>query len=453
VADSVSIPDAEEVSRTALLVVNRDEAGSFAEAQALLDAEEIIIVAGSECATSAAHQAALLTAANTARRAVGVVTLIASRGVLDAPVLVGSMRHSTLQEALTRLRTTIADTANGSDGPAVLIGSGPDVAGLRVTWVGWTAAVFTTDRRLAEDDAMPLAPIAAAALAVSETFQALRGHPEATARDIMLSLWNPTTSAPLDDVGPGVTAFPNEWFLVGLGHLGQAYGWCLTLLRFAEPERVFIQLQDRDYVTGATLSTGLLTFPDAGKRRKTRVVADELDAAGFTTVIVERLLRVGDRLRDDEPQLALIGVDNVAARRGLSEFGWNLCIDAGLGSGVASYTRIRLQAFPGPQASNEVPAWNREPSRRDDLPSARAYVHAQPTDECGLITLAGKAVAVTFVGAIAACFAIAEPIRALYAGSRLAVQTVDLATGRVRGDSMNNGAAWSPPSLSRLRAG
>ena len=433
----MTAPDAEDISRTTLLVMN-SSASSLEEAEAVLAAEQIVIVAGPECATSMPHQAALLTAANAARRAVGNVPVVVHADVRAATVLAGPLKGMTLADALDRLNAVQVEVIDGA-GPIVIIGTADAPGAARVTWAGWTAAVRTdAEYRLSEDDDMSLAPIAAAALAVSEAFQHLRGHREAGRRDVTLSLWDPVAPDPMAAQGPRVEWLPSEWALLGLGHLGQANAWAVSFLPYNEAAGVRVRLQDVDHVTKATLSTGLLTFAGDLGKMKTRVVAAALEHVGFATAIVEQRLVAGDRAHDDEPQLALIGVDNVTTRRLLSGVGWKLCIDAGLGRGVNNYTSIRLQAFPGPQRSDEVPAWLVQRPPVTAVPDAPAYtaLRAAGVDECGLITIADKAVAVTFVGTIAACLAVSEPLRALHEGPVLGVQTINLSSpDHVRGDA------------------
>ncbi|PWR12134.1 hypothetical protein DKT69_24865 [Micromonospora sicca] len=81
-----------------------------------------------------------------------------------------------------------------------------------------------------------LAAIAAAALGVHEAFGALRNRPGSDAgwRTITVNLWQPGTSAD----GPELTHAPAAWWIVGLGHLGQAYTWVMSWLTYADPAQV-----------------------------------------------------------------------------------------------------------------------------------------------------------------------------------------------------------------------
>jgi len=448
----MTVPDAEDISRTALLVM-QGGASSLEAAETLLASEEIVLMAGAECATSMAHQAALLTAANTAGRAVGNVSVIADSDTLAAPVITGPLEGIAVSEALTRLRATPVAALEETSAPVLVIGTVAAPGAIRVTWTGWTAAVRTDlECRLTEDDHMPLAPIAAAALGVSEAFQRLRSHPEAGYRDVTLSLWDLSASDPIAQPGPRVEWLPSEWALLGLGHLGQANAWSISFLPYAETTLVRVRLQDTDQITKATLSTGLLTFDSNVDMMKTRVVAAALEHLGFTTSIIEQRLVAGDHARYSEPQVALIGVDNVGTRQLLSDVGWKLCIDAGLGRGINNYTRIRLQAFPGPLRSDAVPAWSEEHRPITSPPDTPAFqaLRAAGVDDCGIVTIADKAVAVTFVGTVAACLAIAEPLRALHDGPTLGVQTINLSNPAGARTAMQAARRWVPPAVSRF---
>ena len=88
---------------------------------------------------------------------------------------------------------------------------------------------------------MALAPMLAAALAVNEAFLYVSGHAGvAGRRTVGLSLWDPAPAC--DWLGdavtePALSLLPARLWLIGLGHLGQAYLWALGLLPFADAAR------------------------------------------------------------------------------------------------------------------------------------------------------------------------------------------------------------------------
>lgn len=77
-----------------------------------------------------------------------------------------------------------------------------------------------------------LAAIAAAAIGISEAFSTV--HPKAGSdagfRTIELNLWNP--NGPTEDTRPALTYARHAWWLIGLGHLGQAYAWVVIWLNY-----------------------------------------------------------------------------------------------------------------------------------------------------------------------------------------------------------------------------
>jgi hypothetical protein len=58
---------------------------------------------------------------------------------------------------------------------------------------------------------------------------------------------------------PALELLPSRLWLIGLGHLGQAYLWALGLLPYAHPEETHLVLQDVDIITPSTESTSILT--------------------------------------------------------------------------------------------------------------------------------------------------------------------------------------------------
>jgi hypothetical protein len=96
-------------------------------------------------------------------------------------------------------------------------------------------------------DDNPLAGIGAAALGVNEAFMHVRGDlAEAGHRTVGMSLWNPLAVADWRDdahKGPALAYLPKSLWLVGLGHLGQAYAWTLGMLPYPVDGRPHLVLQ------------------------------------------------------------------------------------------------------------------------------------------------------------------------------------------------------------------
>lgn len=435
-------PDPDYVHRTVLLSMHDGTALTVEGAEAAHAATGIIIVGDDEVCRTDSGQAAMLTAIATATRAFGHVYVLVANP--PATITTGLHRGSTLAAVANaegaRLITVDELAAIDDHWPTLLIGSTVDVPArrphaapvMRAQWNGWTATVAPALRPssvlASAVDSCILAAVAAGALGVSEAFNLVLARPgnDAGYRFIGLNLWDPGT--PEND-GPLLHSAPAHWWLVGLGHLGQAYSWVLSWLNYDDPTQVQVVLQDTDRTTPATRSTGLLTPIDSHGVLKTRLVADALDSVGFDTRIVERRLDGALIVTPADVHVALVGVDNVATRRLISSVGWRLAIDAGLGNGPHDFSSILLRRFPGGSVSTEVAGWSPFASVPKPVPDSPAFADlARRIDACGLVELAGKAVGAAFVGTVAATLVVAEAIKGLHGGHGADITTLRLDT-------------------------
>jgi hypothetical protein len=320
---------------------------------------------------------------------------------------------------------------------------------------GWIASVSPNPLPWSLE-ATTLAGVLAAGLGVSELFQARRGDPWAATRSLSLSLWDPAGQE--HEIGPLSYALPERLWLVGLGHLGQAYAWVLGLLPYLTPNSAEFTLQDFDRVSTANVSTGLFCYPAQVGRRKTRVVGDALENAGFATRLIERPFDGDTRPQANEPRWALGGLDRVEPRRVLVDAGFSRYIDAGIGDDEATYLDIMVQTFPSGEAAADAFPTPQLRSSAELAPAYAALVDDQVQTgtrrgdaECGVITIADAAVGVAFVGVVAAVYVIADVLRALNgAQAEPTVLSLDLrqpqnlltaATGAPR-STTNPGFVW-----------
>lgn len=431
--------DADQICRTVLISVHDGSAATLEEAQAVQAATGIVIVADGSVCCSMNGQAALLTAVATAVRAFGSVRVVME--LADAILLAGMRRGSALGSVVeaegAQIVSPLGAVTDAEKRPVLLLGPSavaPDWAAgsariLRARWVAWSATVEPASVpsvvSLAPGSDCVLASIAAAALGVSEAFQSQLAHPGSDAgyRAVSLNLWAPGT---FED-GPPLLHAPAQWWLVGLGHLGQAYSWVISWLNYAEPERVEVVLQDTDKTTIANYSTGVLTPSGSRNVMKTRLIAAALGTIGYETRIVERRLEGDVKISAADVHVALIGVDNLGTRRAISNVGWKLAIDAGLGAGAADFSSMLLRRFPGSTLSTKVAGWSDPVEVEMPVPDTPAFCDlSERMDRCGLVTLAGKAVGAAFVGIVAATLAVAEAVRELHGGRGLDVALLNL---------------------------
>jgi len=411
------------------MALDNGEAQTVEAAYALFASYRMAIGLGPGAELSRAAQSAVLTMVNTGRRALlGGAEVV---GNLDAPLLVEMPGlGETLASAVTALGGAVRAQATHTAPLAWLGDDAPDGA-LQVTYGDWRGGVFPAGEgaRLAEGTMDIPAAALAGALAVAEIFQRLRGNPMAGEREVGLSLWDPR--APWRTAaGPQQWVAPSKLWVLGLGHLGQAFLWVLGLLPFASPDAVELTLQDFDRLAAANDSTSVLTRLDLVGRLKTREAAAWAEARGFRVRLVERRFAGDVRLQDYDPRILFCGVDNAEARATLEIPGFDLVVDAGLGAGPQEYLAMRLHAFPGPVTAQAQ--WGgalserTEDARRAAAGAAYQDLGERGVDECGLLEIASRTVGAPFVGVVAATLALMEIARRLNRGPCLGVLDLTL---------------------------
>lgn len=421
----------DSISRISKLFVDRDHA----EAGNVLDrrkAHGVVLRCGDDVAGSYTLQAAVLTAARIASRCFpNAVEVVIGEACAAAPLLLWPSRPQPIADALKEAGARGASDALGA---SLIFGDVTDAPGaLRVTFDGWSACVgpSTALTRAREREYFPAAGVLAAALAMSELFLAFANMSiAATRRTVGLSLWRPDLDHN-DEAALGipVTAMPRDLFLLGLGHLGNAYLWTLACLPYAAPEETRLCLFDFDEVSGENFETSLLFQSDDSGRLKTRVSAAWLEDRGFPTRLVERRFGADFRRyadgKNDEPALALCGFDSNAARRSLDTAQFSRVIETGLGGHSNNFDTVAFHTLPNPRSVHDL--WP-DPSAEEQAARARrleAEVEANAgyrklsNNVCGRAELAGKAIAVPFVGAIAASLVVAELARLFHDGASL----------------------------------
>jgi len=410
----------DQLNRLVKLALDTGEAASLGEAERIFAEYKLAVIVGPDVLRSAVHQAAILTIVNTGARC--LLGGIEVRGLADdTPLLLPLPGYGSFSAAVTGLGGKLV-TSTTSTAPHIVLGDVTADAddfslALRVTFAGWCGGVapLNAGLRLREHGAQIISGVLAGALAVTEVFQYLRGSNAAAGRrETGLSLWRPE----LDwrdpaALGPKIARLPSAAWLIGLGNLGQAYLWILSLLPYARPEDVHLVLQDFDVLKTSNMSTSVLTGPEIIGHKKTRALAAWAERRGFQTTIIERPFGANFRISSAEPQVALCGVDNALARSSLEDVGFARVIEAGLGKGTSEFLALRLHCFPGPRPARKI--WDDNiqavgDAVQLDLPAYRNLAE-KGVDKCGLTSLAGRTVGAPFVGLIAASLVIGELIR------------------------------------------
>ena len=352
----MNIISADELHRTTKLELDEGRARTVDEAQEIVAGYVLQIDVGIGISESETRQAMLLTAVNAAVRAFlgGVRVRLQENGRMGVAWADGM----DMATAVETYGGEIVETLD-RDHPTLVIGDVKEQPVgslvLHTTWEGWSGGgVEETKDRLAESLEFPLAGMLAASLGVSEAFQNLRGNAVAGRRSIGLSLWEPRCDwRDKRAYGEPCLYLPKRLWLIGLGHLGQAYAWALSFLPYVDRSAVDLLLQDFDSIVKANRSTGMLSDDSLVGHKKARAIAGRLEVLGFNTTITERHFDSATRRSVNEPSVALVGVDNPAPRRLLEKAGFDLIVDAGLGGGPRNYLDILMHSFPsGVEAAN-----------------------------------------------------------------------------------------------------
>ncbi len=418
-----------ELSRISKLFVDRDQTAS-AEALNRRRRFAVNLLCGPDVRHSYTLQLALLTAANVAQRCFpGAVAVSLEPDVANAPLLVWPSLNQSLGSALLSLVGQEAFTSSGRRllGHAVVFGDGTAPPGsLRATFDGWIAKVGPAHATppLPQREYCSLAGVLAGSLAIAELFFAFADINIAAARrTVALSLWRPDADVNTQEaIGVPVQFLPRDLWMLGLGHLGNAYLWSLATLPFQNPGEAEIYLNDFDKVEGPNLETGLLFTRGSVRRYKTRICAAWLETRGFQTRMIERPFDEHFRCRATEPKLALCGFDSNPPRRDLATAGFTRVIESGLGGTAGNFDTIALHTLPNSRQPEELwPDLSSDEEARilaeqERVARENPGYRAVADNECGRYEVAGKSVAVPFVGAVASTLVLAEALRVFHQG-------------------------------------
>lgn len=410
-----------EDDRLAHLLMNGNRDAGYDEARKRLDRAALVLSADGSAALPWA-QAALLTAAECGVRMFPGGVHLASR--FDELAIVGQLRGWPLRRHFEAAgcRTTIAPDH------AIPLHIGPDLhgtrRGLRCWADGWTAFASPNAPASQPRCGNEIGGVLAGALGVGEVFRrAVLGDLRAGRGTSRLSAF---LSGDTGDEEAELKHLPTAFWLLGLGNLGQAALWTIGMLPYYDPCAVSLFLQDFDTSEAGNLPIQILTRPHWIGRKKARSAAAWAEDVGFRTTIVERRFEAGTRRSDGEPGLALVGVDNLAARRAAAASNFDLVLDAGLGATAPEIFDIRLHAFPGLRSPEQ--AWPEpDPEAQRPLdPAFQKLLDAGRIDKCGAMTMAGRSLGVPSTAVAAAAIQIAQACCAVANGSYCDLVDVDL---------------------------
>jgi hypothetical protein len=396
-------------SRVTKALTDAGRATSFSEAEDRLDAIRVAITVGDDQIATPAGQAAVLTAVATAHKCFGRVSLIATR---DAPLIASLPLGRSLLKAARRLGAATGKSTKTAT-HVIRIGAGARSTAwdIRCWWDRWLSGTRAFDGGELGDSRLAIAGVFAGAAAVRQIFACVLAAQNIRERDVSVSLWEPWNHADLNHNGPKRFDVPDKLWLLGLGHLGQAFAWTLCFVP-GTSDRLVV-LQDDQFVREENEATSLLVLPGDGEmgKRKTRIVSPWFEAAGWRTQLIERR-HLGDiSITDADPPFLLSGLDRLEPRRVLARHGFPFMLDAGIGHGHADFEGIQLRTIAKGQPLERL--WEADDDessadREKKLLERPAYAKL---DQCGKVSFAEASVAVPFVGAATGALAVAQVIR------------------------------------------
>lgn len=382
---------AETLNRTLKLAMDEGKAASYEDAERLFRSFRLKIAVAPGFTQSPAAQAAVLTLLNAARKTfLGGVELI---GPLEERCTMAWFKGQSLAEVAAEFGINCKPSFGET--PTIVVGdvtlpAPPDFClGIRLHARGFI--LEPGGHSGWEISAAVEAGVAAAGAAINEAFQYIyRGWQLAGQRRIRFDFAD----------SHRLPSQVSTW-VVGLGHLGQAYLWTRALSNESLDQH--IRLTDFDTVTLSSLSTCLMVdIGDVG-RKKVDTVANRLAQIGFDVTRDDSKLSLDEDVVAPDGLLVVIAVDNIGLRRGLDRLRGARVHECGIGEGVDGFTRVQMHAFPGSRLARDVWAGDDPRASRPVDISKPAYqaLLGKSGDECGTTVVASRSVATPFVGAFA----------------------------------------------------
>jgi hypothetical protein len=390
---------------------------SLEEADEKINNSSLSIFLGEDVAGTPAGQAAFLTAVAEGVRSFGQVHV---SGDIEQLIITGTpFPVWTLKQAAELVGASTLSLPGASKW--VVIGSGCDVNAtwaINTYWHGWVAGVSPKDNKIqiGRSDCT-LAGIAAGAMAVGQAFLAEQGDLRAGTSNQSISIWSPQEdAADADNPFMENVRLPKSLWLIGLGNLGQAYLWVLFMLPYATPGEVELFFQDDDPVDIENWGTSVLVELGRYGDLKTLIAEEWSRRRGFQVRRLDRRIDENFRRTNQEPSIALAGLDKMPVRKVLGQVGFDCIVDCGLGATSADYTKFRINVFD--RDTDPANHFKGVEDKTEEMVKAhmelQAYkdLAAQMNDgACGAATLAGKSTAVPFVSGVVGALAIGQIIR------------------------------------------
>ena len=414
----MNINNIDDISRLALLNIENNSnlalegMEGYRKALNQLKRQKLRIIATDMITNSKALQAAFLTAINTGKRAFkgGVFITVPS----NVPMLLPWSHTATLNEVAMELGG-IFDIKSDSTFTLHIGENAKDNNSLEIVANCWQGGVIACGDQI-QIDSNPdgvLGGVFAGSLGVALGFLRVSGEKkDSTILSKGISLWRPDLDwTNPNAIGPSVSFFPKKIWMLGLGHLGQAYVWTLSLFSFNQPSELNILLQDVDTVKKANIDTGLLSENHNLSHYKTRVCSKWLESRGINTQICERLFDESYVPSENESDILICGLDSISTRRILDTNKFKNILDCGLGGNKSNFDSVSFFNLGElKKSANEI--WEMNESGKDNPESKKMFTQIFGCGEYD------KGIGSSFMGALSASILFSEILRAYHKGKK-----------------------------------
>lgn len=400
-------------------------------ASELLTSSKLHLVAGDELTSSYSLQLAFLTCYNAGSRIFkgGVTINIPS----NTPNLL-NLPGSTFHELLSLYFLPSQEAVLSPHTPTICFGRPPSVPNeIEIVCTDWSGGVNMFDRGRVKvsgkSSKISLGGCLAASYALIWAFNLQFGIRDSMFEDSFIySLWDNEVSLPglenPESDTPEIDFIPDLW-LVGLGHLGQAYLWILANLKGVNKFKVL--LQDDDYLGEENLGSQLTSFKHQVGSRKTRVCSSFLDDAGLETQIIEKKFSHMDQedLLLKTQKVLLTGLDNAATRKQIDPSRFSICLDGATNGHLVNFDSF---TFRNLRKSERQPSeiWNDERSTANNFMHKNLSQNFENKGGCGQLTEYG--ISTPFVGLFGASILISELLKEVLGKAKHSVFTGKLGT-------------------------
>jgi len=146
------------------------------------------------------------------------------------------------------------------------------------------------------------------------------------------------------------------------------------------------------------------------------LVGEWASMRGFDVARYDRRFDDSFRRQQDEPAIAITGLDSMKVRMLLGNAGFDYVIDAGLGDSAQSYHTFRLNVFydefsPQEHFKDMQDDGSNKVKMKLSSPEYQRELTGNPEKDCGVAQIAGASVAAPFVSGLVGALTIAQAIR------------------------------------------